>query len=77
MKAVMIKDNDTLLNEMKLFTYEETAKILRCSEKTVYNRVQSGEIHPVRNGRLVLFPKESIEDFLKRNQNSPNKRLES
>jgi len=52
----------------KYYTYPEAAKILRCSEKTLYNRVRDGEIQPLRNGKLVLFTDESIENFLKRGQ---------
>jgi excisionase family DNA binding protein len=42
---------------------------LRCSEKTIYNRVKSGEIKPLHNGKLVLFTKESLEEFLQRGGN--------
>jgi len=56
-----------ILNEQdKFYTYPEVAKLLRCSEKTVYNRVRNGEIHPIYNGRLVLFSMGSIEEFLQR-----------
>ena len=56
-----------ILNEQnKFYTYPEVAEILRCSEKTVYNRVRNGEIHPIYNGRLVLFSMGSIEEFLQR-----------
>jgi len=54
--------------ETKYYTYPEAAKKLRCSEKTLYNRVRNGDIQPLRNGRLVLFTDECIEDFLKRGQ---------
>jgi len=52
----------------KYYTYPEAAKILRCSEKTLYNRVRSGDIQPLRNGKLVLFTDECIEHFLKKGQ---------
>jgi len=50
--------------EIKYYTYKEVAELLRCSERTIYNRVKNGEIKPLRNGRLVLFTKECIEEFL-------------
>jgi len=52
----------------KYYTYPEAAQILRCSEKTLYNRVRSGDIQPLRNGKLVLFTDECIENFLKKGQ---------
>jgi excisionase family DNA binding protein len=55
--------------EQKYYTYPEAAQILRCSEKTLYNRVRSGDIQPLRNGKLVLFTNECIEEFLKRGGN--------
>jgi excisionase family DNA binding protein len=53
-------------HEQKYFTYPEAAQMLRCSEKTLYNRVRNGDIKPLRNGRLVLFTYECLEDFLKK-----------
>ena len=51
----------------KLLTYREVADVLRCSERTVQNRVKNGDIKPLYNGRLVLFTKECIDDFLHKN----------
>ena len=42
--------------ETKYLTYSEVAAILRCCPKTVFNRVKSGDIHPIYHGRKVLFP---------------------
>ena len=50
--------------ENKYLTYREAAQLLRCSEKTLYNRVRNGDIKPLRNGKRVLFTKECIEEFL-------------
>ena len=57
---------------VRYLTYTEVAKILRCSERTVHNRVRNGEIKPLRNGRLVLFTQQCIEEFLQCNSNTPN-----
>ena len=51
-------------NEPLYYTYREAAQLLRCSEKTLYNRIRSGDIKPLRNGKLVLFTKECLEEFL-------------
>ena len=48
----------------RYYTYQEAAQLLRCSESTIRNRVRSGEIIPLRNGRLVLFTLECLEKFL-------------
>ena len=45
-------------------TYREAAQVLRCSEKTLYNRVKAGKIRPLCNGRLKLFTIESLMEFL-------------
>ena len=54
------------MSEVKYFTYFEVAKILRCSERTVYNRVRSGELQPFYNGRKVLFTEDCIREFLEK-----------
>jgi len=35
-----------MMPERKLLTYPEVTAMLRCCEKTVYNRVKAEEIHP-------------------------------
>lgn len=57
---------------MKLYTSRETAEILRCSEKTLYNRVKDGLIQPMRNGRRILFDDDRIKAYLE--NESPNAR---
>jgi len=56
---------------VQYLTLSETAKILRCSEKTLYNRMKAGEIRPYRNGRRVLFTNQCIQDFLNRSIGMP------
>ena len=62
--------------DIRFYTYPEAAQILRCSEKTLYNRVRSGQITPLYNGRLVLFTKECLDEFLQRNSKAPVKQME-
>jgi len=54
--------------ETKYLTYPEAAQFLRCSEKTLYNRVRNGDIQPLRNGKLVLFTRDCLEEFLHKKQ---------
>ena len=63
---------NTVLSSVRYYTYAEVAKMLRCSERTVHNRVRNGDIKPLRNGRLVLFTQQCIEEFLQRNSKTPN-----
>jgi excisionase family DNA binding protein len=59
-------------DDVRFYTYPEVAKLLRCSERTVHNRVRNGDIEPLRNGRLVLFTDQCIEEFLRRNKQTLN-----
>ena len=52
------------LSDEKFLTTGEVAAVMRCSERTVQNRVKNGDIVPLRNGRKVLFTMESILEFL-------------
>ena len=61
------------LSDVRYYTYPEVAEILRCSEKTVYNRVKNGELRPFYNGRKVLFTEECIRECLKQEGKTPNK----
>jgi hypothetical protein len=62
--------------DMRYYIYEEAAKILRCSEKTLYNRVRSEQIKPLYNGRRVLFTMECIEEFLQRQSKASDKQAD-
>ena len=70
MRSVEVVSVEALAG-VRYLTYTEVAKILRCSERTVHNRVRNGEIKPLRNGRLVLFTQQCIEEFLQGNSNTP------
>ena len=58
--------SNDILSNVRYLTYIEVAKILRCSERTIHNRVRNGDIVPHRNGRLVLFTQQCIDEFLNR-----------
>jgi len=53
------------VSNSKYLTYPEAAKFLRCSEKTLYNRVKAGKVRPFYNGRLALFTREILEASLR------------
>jgi excisionase family DNA binding protein len=60
------------LTSLRYFTYPEVAEILRCNVRTVHNRVRNGDLVPYRNGRLVLFTEQCIEEFLQRQYKTSN-----
>jgi len=49
----------------QLYTKTEAAQILRCSPKTLSNRISARQITAIK-GRPVLIPESAIKDFLKK-----------
>ena len=47
-----------------LLTRSQAALRLRCSESTLKRRERSGELHPVRHGRVVRYRREDLDAFL-------------
>jgi excisionase family DNA binding protein len=64
------------LSEMRMFTYRQLAELLQCSEKTIYNFVQRGDLVPFRCGGLVRFPEENVKEFLKNNSEAKDLQLD-
>ena len=55
---------------IKMYTTQETAEILRVNIKTVFNYIKQGKLKPVRIGGIkktgkTLIPKSEIEKLLK------------
>jgi len=50
--------------ENKLLTISDISEYLSIKQKTVYAKVESGEIPHYRIGRLIRFRKEEIDDWL-------------
>ena len=48
----------------ELMTVGELAEYLGVTPDTVYRKVKSGEIPSIRIGRLLRFPKKTIENWL-------------
>ncbi|HQQ88558.1 MAG TPA: helix-turn-helix domain-containing protein, partial [Smithellaceae bacterium] len=59
--------------ENKLLTISDISEYLNIKEKTVYAKVESGEIPHYRIGRLIRFRLEDIDAWLDgcRNRNQP------
>ncbi|RDD63957.1 DNA-binding protein [Ferruginivarius sediminum] len=52
---------------MNLLTVAEVAAELRCSTRTVYNRVNDGELTAIkRPGSPWLIPRQSLDDYVSR-----------
>ena len=53
--------------EPVLLTYQEAAKVLKCSPRTVWTLVADGDLQAIRVGsRLVRIPMVAIEEFVER-----------
>lgn len=48
----------------ELMTVDELAQYLSITPDTVYRKVKTGEIPSIRVGRLLRFPKKTIENWL-------------
>ena len=58
-------------NPNELLTIEEVAEILRCSPRTIYNRVRPGakkkfpiKARRVAGGRLIRFLRKDVDDHI-------------
>lgn len=47
-----------------LYTFEQTAKYLCCSESTLHRLKDSGKISFIRNGRRILFTENEIKRYI-------------
>lgn len=50
---------------IKTYTVQEAAEILRCSKSSVYNLVQNGEICPTtKAGKKIMIPEVALKSYL-------------
>lgn len=50
---------------IKTYTVQEAAEILRCSKGSIYNLVQNGEINPTRRaGKKIMIPELALKSYL-------------
>ncbi len=52
----------------KLFTVEEAAKYLNISTVTLWRKHNEGKIESIRSGRLNLYTKAALDNFLTKNK---------
>lgn len=48
----------------KLLTYQQAAARLNCSERTIKRRVATGELVPVRSGRVTRLLVTDVDDYI-------------
>jgi excisionase family DNA binding protein len=54
----------------EMMTIEETARLLRITRQTLYERTKKKEIPAYKVGRRVLYKREDIEKFLNQHKSS-------
>jgi len=52
-------------------TLEEVAQYLKVSKDSIYRLAQKGEIPASKIGNLWRFKREDIDEWMKRNENTP------
>lgn len=63
--------SDSLLEP--LLTTSEVARILRCSDKTIWRLIASGKLKAVKTGRCYRFRRHDVSEFIKRGLAKPIK----
>ena len=58
-----------IASEIKLYTLQEVANILRVSRKTIYNDVTAKRLHATKYGREYRVTEEALQEFLKKGYN--------
>jgi len=54
----------TVIEKIKFYTVQETAKALKVTPQTVRAYIKRGRIKSLRIGRPILITEESLRDFL-------------
>jgi excisionase family DNA binding protein len=62
--------NDKIQNQ--LYTPKEVARLLKCSDRTIYNMIWNGSLATIRVGRKIFIQAEILEK-LKKNGTRANK----
>ena len=60
-------------SEPRVYSVEETGRILRISRGSAYERVRTGEIPSIRLGRRILIPAASLRDLIGEKTKDSNK----
>lgn len=54
------------MTEIKLYTVEEIAELLKLSKRTIYSYIHAGELEAVKVGRFWRVPAENLAEFTSR-----------
>lgn len=54
---------------MKIYSVRQTAELLQCTERTVYNYITSGELKAKKLGKSWRITDENINEFLNTDTN--------
>jgi excisionase family DNA binding protein len=54
----------------KLYTKMQAAEYLQCSLSTINRRIKTGDLKPLKNGRIVRFTESELERFIRNNNQS-------
>lgn len=50
--------------DIKLYTSEEVAELLKVTRPTIYRYIKEGKITPVKRGKNWYFTEENIKNYL-------------
>lgn len=52
------------MGNIKVYTLEEVAEILKVTKRTLYNYISAGTLHAVKMGKYWRVSEESLQDFI-------------
>lgn len=58
------------VTEIKLFTLQEVADVLRVSRQTIYNYVTAKKLRATKYGKEYRVTEEDLQEFIKKGKNS-------
>lgn len=50
--------------DIKVYTMNEVAEILKVTKRTLYNYIKAGTLHAVKMGKYWRISEESLQDFI-------------
>ena len=52
------------MNDIKVYTLDEVADILKVTKQTLYNYIKAGTLHAVKMGKYWRVSEESLQAFI-------------
>lgn len=52
------------MNDIKVYTFDEVADILKVTKQTLYNYIKAGTLHAVKMGKYWRVSEESLQAFI-------------